>query len=60
MTFLGWDGQTGYVSVAKLRPLMCTDELKAVAVSTQLQVDFECARIEAVGLLDEAPPRAAP
>ena len=57
VTFLGWDGQTGYVSVAKLRPLMCADEFKAVAVSTQLQVEFECARIEAVGLLDEVPRR---
>ena len=53
-------GQTGYVSVAKLRPLMCADKFKVVAVSTQLQVEFECARIEAVRLLDEAPPRAAP
>lgn len=54
VTFLGRQGQTGSVSVARLRPLMCADEFKAVAVSTQLQADFECARIEAVGLLAAA------
>ena len=27
VTFLGREGQTGRVSVAKLRPLMCADEL---------------------------------
>jgi hypothetical protein len=42
VTFLGREGQTGRVSVAKLRPLMCADELaKAVAVRSQLRGDFE-------------------
>ena len=41
VTFLGREGQTGRVSVAKLRPLMCADELaKAVAVRSQLRGDF--------------------
>jgi len=41
VTFLGREGQTGRVSVAKLRPLTSADELNAVAVRSQLRGDFE-------------------